>query len=220
MLGGTSEFGERRDRRPRCTRVGVIHRAAASCRIARSGVHRSPDPLSRSAGCLATGGATWTLSLSGLPTSRPTLKECGAAGSALDADHLAQVGDDRDEVASSVEGGSDLRGSTLLAAFMLNPWGKYIDESIHVPGYVGALEYLRSMRTAVCREDALPMDFITGAQMSCAKLARQVENNIAQDSFARLLAYPVHSLMRSALKVMLLFGEDANKGEQRRGEND
>ena len=96
---------------------------------------------------------------------------------------------------------------------------KYIDESIHVAGYVGALEYLRSMRTAVCREDAPPMDFITGAQMSCAKLARQVENNIAQ-TLRQAAGVPGTFLNAERFKSDAALGEDANKDEQRRGEND
>lgn len=143
----------------------------------------------------------------------------GYSGTAESAAKTAPSGWNAEWIASSAEGGSDLRGSTLLAAFMLNPWGKYIDESIHVAGYVGALEYLRSMRTAVCREDAPPMDFITGAQMSCAKLARQVENNIAQ-TLRQAAGVPGTFLNAERFKSDAALGEDANKDEQRRGEND
>ena len=143
----------------------------------------------------------------------------GHSGTAESAAKTAPSGWNEEWIASSAEGGSDLRGSTLLAAFMLNPWGKYIDESIHVAGYVGALEYLRSMRTAVCREDAPPMDFITGAQMSCAKLARQVENNIAQ-TLRQAAGVPGTFLNAERFKSDAALGEDANKDEQRRGEND
>ena len=143
----------------------------------------------------------------------------GHSGTAASAAKTAPSGWNEEWIASSAEGGSYLRGSTLLAAFMLNPWGKYIDESIHVAGYVGALEYLRSMRTAVCREDAPPMDFITGAQMSCAKLARQVENNIAQ-TLRQAAGVPGAFLNAERFKSDAAPGEVANKGEQRRGESD
>ena len=143
----------------------------------------------------------------------------GHSAAAASAVKAAPSGWNEEWIASSAEGGSDLRGSTLLAAFMLNPWGKYIDESIHVAGYVGALEYLRSMRTAVCREDAPAMDFITGAQMSCAKLARQVENNIAH-TLRQAAGVPGAFLNAERFKRDAAPGENANTDEQRRGEND
>ena len=54
----------------------------------------------------------------------------GHSGTAASAAKTAPSGWNEEWIASSAEGGSYLRGSTLLAAFMLNPWGKYIDESI------------------------------------------------------------------------------------------
>ena len=52
----------------------------------------------------------------------------GRSETAASAAKTAPSGWNEEWIASSAEGGSDLRGSTLLAAFMLNPWGKYIDE--------------------------------------------------------------------------------------------
>ena len=63
------------------------------------------------------------------------------------------------------------------------------------------------------------MDFITGAQMSCAKLARQVENNIAQ-TLRQAAGVPGTFLNAERFKSDAALGEDANKDEQRRGEND
>ena len=144
----------------------------------------------------------------------------GRSETAASAAKTAPSGWNEEWIASSAEGGSDLRGSTALSCFRCSiRWGKYIDESIHVAGYVGALDYLRSMRTAVCGEDAPPMDFITGAQMSCAKLARQVENNIAQ-TLRQIAGVPGTFLNAERFKSNAAPGEDANKGEQRRGEND
>ena len=82
---------------------------------------------------------------------------------------------------SSASSDAELRGTTVLATFALNPWGKYIDQSFKVSRFVGALTYLRGVRSVQFAPDEhLEIDMPAGTTASAAKLARMFEACAAQ----------------------------------------
>lgn len=146
---------EFRERIPCCTvAVGIVPKALAYDRI--TGAFRAASA--------ARSGRTARASDPRLPPGAPAFDPAFGTG-----------------FGSAASGG--VTGRTLLAVLTLNPWGKYVDGSLTVAGFVGAVSLLRREAEGGARPagaDASEREFAAAALLETERIERRLERALLE----------------------------------------